>query len=190
MTKAPLHIIFPVGLFCTLICLPVQALEWEYIIDDGDEGYLEYDPHGSWSSWSYPGAYNGDWRYLSGLYDVAGGPVPRMGAASWSVQVPVAGLYEISAHFFNTENRTTDADYYIEDADGERYHVVLNQFALPTGWHLLGEYELSEGQLSSVVLDGTDDNMSDEADAIRWKLIKETKPAAALIAPLGLLLND
>ncbi len=170
--------------------MPVQALEeWSMVIDDGDEGYVETNPHGSWRSWYYPGAYNDDWRYLSGLYDVPGGPVPRKGTASWTTEIPVDGLYELSAHFFNTENRTTDADYFIEDGLGEVHHVVLNQFALPTGWHTLGTYQLNEAQLSTITLDGTDDNMSDEADAVRWVLLEEAKQLFNL-EPIMMLLID
>ncbi len=148
------------------------ALEWERIIDDGDEGYSETSEYNAWRTWQYPLGYGGDWRYLSGYYE-EGLNVPRRGKAIWATQVPVTGWYEVAFHLFNTENRTTDADYFIEDGLGETHHFVKNQKALPTGWHILGTFQWNANQLSTIVLDGTDDNGSDEADAIRWVLKQE-----------------
>ncbi len=161
-----------VFVFCAVSA--AGAFEWSKIIDDGDEGYSETSPYGAWRSWSFPGAVNGDWRYLSGLYELPGGPVPRRGKAYWKTTVPVSGSYEVAVHFFHTENRTNDADYFIEDGNGRTHHFVLNQRSLPTGWYVLGTFEWKKNQVSTVILDGTDDDQSDEADAVRWILKEES----------------
>jgi len=164
-------------ILCTLLMIGQTGLaqEWTKIIDDGDDGYSETSPYDSWRTWHFPGAYNGDWRYLSGLFESPQGPVPRKGKAYWTTKVPTTGIYEISVHLFNTENRTTDADYFIEDGNGKTHHFVLNQKQLPTGWYVLGEFEWKKDQQSTIILDGTDDNQSDEADAVRWVFKKEIK---------------
>ena len=166
-----------------------HALEWSKIIDDGDEGYSETSPYGSWQSWHFPGAINGDWRYLSGLYESSHGPVPRKGKAFWKTTVPATGLYEVSVHFFHTDNRTTDADYFITDGNGRIHHFIINQRDNPTGWYVFNYlFEWKKGQEAVVILDGTDDNQSDEADAVRWVLKNEKK--TSIYPPLKLLLDD
>ncbi len=143
---------------------------WEKIIDDGDPGYSETG--NAWASWSSADAYGGSYRYLSHQ----GQNIPRKGTATWQVSVPYDGQYEVSVHFRQTVNRTTDADYLVDDGQGVRRTFVLNQATLPTGWHKLGNFSWSKGQIAKVVLDGTDDNQSDEADAVRWRFIGQIPP--------------
>ena len=141
---------------------------WEKIIDDRKPGYSETG--NAWATWN-TGGYGGSYRYLSH----GGKNLPRRGTATWQITIPYDGQYEVAVHFRQTVNRTTDADYNVYDGNGKRHHFSLNQQKLATGWHVLGTFYWKKGQKAKVVLDGTDDNQSDEADATRWRL-KSNKP--------------
>jgi hypothetical protein len=146
------------------------AQNWEKIIDDGDAGYAETG--NAWASWNHSGSIGGSYRYLSHH----GKGLPRVGTATWQVNIPHTGQYEVSVHFRATENRTTDADYFVYDVNNKRHHFVLDQKNSPSGWHRLGVFSWNKGQVARVILDGTDDNQSDEADAVRWRLVSQEPP--------------
>lgn len=147
-----------------------NAQKWEKIIDDGEPGYSETGK--AWATWTHPSGYKGDYRYLSHL----GKGVPRVGTATWQVVVPHTGQYEVYVHFRQTVNRTTDADFKVIDGNGKTSKFVLNQAKLPTGWHKLGLFAYTKGQTSRVILDGADDNQSDEADAVKWVYASSKPP--------------
>ncbi|MEA3292151.1 MAG: hypothetical protein U9Q71_07625 [Pseudomonadota bacterium] len=161
---------------------------WEETVDFGSPGYAETG--NAWRSWPFSPAVGGSYRYLS-YYEEGR---TRVGAASWSVTIPVDGRYEVLVSFRRTENRTRDADYHIVDGSGVRHDRQLDQHATPTRndltWVSLGEYSWKTGQTASVVLDGTDDNQSDEADAARWVLVEDLTPGEtpASVIPAVLLL--
>lgn len=166
--------VFSISLFCAAFAFLVtassaSALEWSKVVDYGDPGYSD---EGNWRTWIFPGAINGEWRYLSGFYETTSG-LPRMGTATWKTQVPVSGLYQVAVHHYTTDNRTTDADFNVYDGKGQVHHFSVNQRHLPTGWHVLGTFKWKKNGEAKVILNGRDDNMSDEADAVRWVLIEE-----------------
>lgn len=163
--------------FCILLLLPAllifshttQASATNVlIVDNGDPGYSETGI--AWVTYTFPGAYNGEYRFLSHL----GHTVERKGTATWEVDIPTTGKYRVDIHFRPTENRSNDADFHVYDGNGvihkysvnQTYHGVLSS----VGWYTLGTYFWDAGQIGKVVLDGTDDNLSDEADAVRWTL--------------------
>lgn len=154
--------------FILLLCLTqmAQAAEWQKIIDNGDTGYSETGS--AWRDYENGDAYNGDYRYLSS-YESG---VARVGTATWTTTIPEEGRYEVAVSFRRTENRTPDADYLVDDGEGgqDAYSVSqVGESALI--WQVLGTYTYGEGQEVSVTLDGTDDNYSDCADAVRWKRV-------------------
>ncbi len=137
----------------------------EILIDNGDPGYLETSDSNAWATWQSGEAIGNSYRYLSHHNEGRA----RKGTARWTTVIPESGSYEVSVHFRQTENRTTDADYVIVDGDGVTHNFVIDQKNNPTGWYPLGIFDWEQGQLASVLLDGTDDNQSDEADAVRWR---------------------
>ena len=163
------------SLLCLLfLLLPLRAafsqVGWEVIVDDSDPtGYSETG--NAWETWQSAEAYKGSYRYLSHK----GQNIPRRGTATWQATLPHTGEYEVSVHFRSTVNRTTDADYEVHDGSGKKHYFTLNQQTLPTGWHTLGRFIWTGGQVGKIVLDGTDDNQSDEADAVRWRFVRATQ---------------
>ena len=143
------------------------------VIDNGDPGYVETGD--DWVSWPNAGQSIGnDYRYLS--HTVGGSD--RQGKATWKpVTLPADGTYKIEVVFRATENRSPDADYFVHDADGKVSHKVVDQRDGATAGNAhgpvyknLGNYHLATGK-GYVLLDGTDDNYSDEADAAVFTLI-------------------
>jgi len=150
---------------------------WRFVVDDGDPGYSETG--NSWASRAWSSAYNGDYRYLSHLNHT----VERKGEAVWQLTIPTSGTYRIDIHYRPTENRTRDADYHVYDGRGEIHkHSIDQTYHGPlssAGWYSLGNYDWSRGHRAKVVLDGSDDLDSDEADAVRWTLVRVNRKATA-----------
>ncbi len=155
------------GLLFSLLFIAINfaLAQTEILIDDGDPGYVETSAENAWATWNNGDAIGNSYRYLSHH----GEGRKREGTARWTTIIPENGVYEVSVHFRQTENRTTDADYVIVDGNGVTHEFVIDQKHNPTGWYPLGEFSWNQGQPASVLLDGTDDNMSDEADAVRWR---------------------
>jgi hypothetical protein len=153
-----------------------EAQTWERWIDYGYPGYSETG--NSWRTYPSPQSHNGSYRYLS-HWDRG---VKRVGKAKWAVTVPVTGIYEVTITYRKTENRTPDANYFVvRDREGNLEQHIINQSSHSTSYEIrtLGQYEYGRGQEVYVLLDGTDDNYSDCADAARFKLIKELSEGAA-----------
>ncbi len=148
---------------------------WVKVVDNGDPGYQETGI--AWVSYPFPEAHNGEYRYLSHL----GHKVERKGTATWKIQIPTTGSYSLEIHYRPTENRTNDADFHVYDGNGKIHKYSINQsyhgHLSSTGWLNLGTFKWYSGQMAKIVLDGTDDNQSDEADAVRWKLVSSNQIA-------------
>jgi predicted secreted protein len=148
--------------------------DWTTTVDDSGSGYSET---GNWKSWPFGPAVGGSYRYLS--LEIAG-IENRKGKASWSTQVPKNGLYKVEVSYRRTENRTNDADYFVHDGNRKAHHFSVNQWYNYAEEHLtwtnLGTFQWYKNQTAVVELDGTDDTHSDEADAVRWTLVKESQP--------------
>ena len=148
------------------------------IIDDSD-GAPEFTMTGDdWTTWGMLGyGYDSgdtDYHYLS--HTVGGND--RVGTATWTPDIPTAGTYQISTWFRLTDNRTDDADHFIYDGLGGSTHISLDQRGSgASGWVDLGQHWCAEGVGGCyVVLDGTDDNQSDEANAVKFELITPEDP--------------
>ncbi len=165
----------------------VAAADWTTTVDYGDAGYSET---GNWKTWVFPPAVGGGYRYLT--LEIAG-VTNRKGEAFWSTQVPVNGMYKVEISYRLTENRTSDADFYIHDGNNQSHHVVVNQRSSDNKgyltWKTLGSFQWHKDQTALIELDGTDDTQSDEADAVRWTLVEELQPDIILPPVLHPLLH-
>jgi len=157
--------------------------DYDHIIDDQD-GAPQFTMTGDdWTTWGTNGcgfdAGDTSYHYLS---KTVGGE-DKKGKAFWKPDLPVSGTYEITTWWRKTHNRTTDADHYVHDGSGGVTHIVIDQkgdaqpedstipFDCFSGWYPLGEYFCAAGVAGCwVELDGTDDNQSDEANAVRFTL--------------------
>jgi hypothetical protein len=140
---------------------------------------IYYENSKSWRTGIWPySSINGAHRYLSDWQE----GIPRIGKAFWYVKVPETGWYNLQTCYFQTENRTHDADYavYVNTKTADVgtatpvYKVTIDQEGpvAATVWVNLGTYCLKKSDISMVVLDGND-NLSDDADASRWTFVGE-----------------
>ena len=147
----------------------------EIIVDDEDGSPTFTTTGDDWTTWSTNGygfdSSDTSYHYLS---HTLGGD-DRQGTATWAPELPTPGRYQIDTWFRRTENRTTDADHIIYDSSGDATYVVIDQQGEGgSGWVSLGEFDCEAGSGGCmVVLDGTDDDESDEANAMRFTLIEE-----------------
>jgi len=165
-------------------------LGWVGMVDNADPGYAETGM--SWVSYDWSSSINGQYRYLSHL----GHTVERKGTATWQLSIPTSGTYRVDIHYRPTDNRTVDADFNVYDGKGIIHHHSIDQTyngpLSSIGWLTLGKYDWSAGQTAKIVLDGTDDDLSDEADAVRFVLVKmgaATGSRVPLSLVQGLLLD-
>ncbi len=153
------------------------ALRDTILVDDqhGEPGFtLTGDDWTTWGTLGYGyAAEDTEYHYLSSTV----GGSDRRGTATWSPELPVEGTYLVEAWYRLTGNRTRDADHFVYDGYGGQTHVVLDQYGDgPSGWVSLGEHWCVAGFAGCyVVLDGTDDDESDEANAMQFTLI-DTEP--------------
>ena len=143
------------------------AQTWSKVVDYGDAGYSETGV--SWRTYPSAQSYNGSYRYLSHWES----DVARVGTATWTTTILRDGFYRVAVSYRQTENRSPDANYFAtKNISGELEESVINQQG-PVGliWRTLGVYFYYEGQVVKVLIDGTDDNYSDCADAVSWTLV-------------------
>lgn len=174
----------------------MECPKYDHIIDDQDGAPQFVLTGDDWGSWGSNGCgfsiADSSFKYLT---KTTGGP-DKKGTATWSPDLPAAGTYEITTWWRKTGNRTTDADHFIYDGVGGVTHVIIDQKAdspaegeeapgwdCKSGWVSLGTYTCAAGVGGcKVVLDGTDDDQSDEANAVRFRLVdcngSVTPPAA------------
>ena len=162
------------GALILALLLPAAAHAQTIIIDDQDGAGAGFTTTGNdWTTWGMLGygldGADTEYHYLS--HTVGGND--RVGTATWTPTIPTAGTYAISTWFRRTENRTDDADHFIYDGAGGVTHISLDQQGEgASGWVDLGQHWCAEGVGGCyVVLDGTDDNQSDEANAIQYVLV-------------------
>lgn len=140
---------------------------WEKIVDYGDSGYKETG--NAWVTYSFGGSNGNSYRYLS--HKNSG--VKRVGTVTWTVIAPATGKYQIFVTFRATENRTSDADYNVIVNGKKVLSKILNQRGNKEQRKvLLVTVTANKGDKISIILDGTDDNQSDCADAGIFKLVK------------------
>ncbi len=159
-------------LFISLLT-PLSAIAEEHIVDDQDGAPGFTTTGDDWATWGMSGyGYDGgdsSYHYLS--HTVGGDD--RRGTATWEAELRQAGTWRIETWFRRTENRTSDADHVVTDGLGIRTWLVVDQTGDgASGWVSLGEYWCDAGFGGcSVTLDGTDDDGSDEANAVRFTLV-------------------
>jgi hypothetical protein len=161
-------------LAAALVAAPSTLAAQTIVIDDQDGAAAGFTTTGNdWTTWGTLGyGFDGgdtDYHYLS--HTVGGSD--RVGTASWTPDIPTAGTWEITTWFRRTDNRTDDADHFIYDGAGGVTHISLDQRGNgASGWVDLGQHWCAQGGGGcSVTLDGTDDNQSDEANAVRFVLV-------------------
>ncbi len=165
-------------IFAGLLALPATAAAQTVLVDDEDGAPTFTTTGNDWTTWATNGegwsGSDSSYHYLS--HTVGGSD--RRGTATWSPDLPAAGSWRVETWFRRTENRTHDADHFVYDAAGGVTHIVLDQRgAGGSGWIDLGTYPCDAGPGGCwVVLDGTDDDHSDEADAMRFVLVAEEPP--------------
>ena len=155
--------------------------QYDHIIDD-QHGAPQFKLTGDdWATWGSNGcgysSADSSFHYTS---KTVGGP-DKKGTATWTPNLPVAGTYEITTHWRKTGNRTVDANHFIYDGTGGVTEIIIDQkqdasedgnFECKSGWWPLGTYYCKSGKGGCyVVLDGTDDDQSDEANAVRFTLV-------------------
>jgi uncharacterized protein (TIGR03382 family) len=149
------------------------ALAEEHIVDD-QHGSPGFSTTGNdWTTWGTNGyGYSGSdssYHYLS--HTVGGSD--RRGTATWRADLGQTGTWRIDTWFRRTENRTRDADHVLIDSRGDEIHVVVDQHGEgASGWVELGEMWCEAGfGRCMVTLDGTDDDGSDAANAMRFTFV-------------------
>jgi MYXO-CTERM domain-containing protein len=153
----------------SLFLLPVLHAQ-EVIVDDQDGSPGFTTTGDDWTTWGTNGyGFDGgdsEYHYLS---HTVGGE-DRRGTATWSPDLPQEGTYEIAAWYRLTENRSRDADHVVRDGTGATTKKTLDQYGDgASGWVTLGEHWCASGRGGcTVTLDGTDDDESDEANAMRF----------------------
>jgi hypothetical protein len=143
---------------------------WDRLVDYGaNDSVAIYDETGkAWVSYTYPASAGGSYRYLSHKNQ----GLARVGTAKWTIRsIPFDGNCEIIVTFRPSENRTSDADYSVIAGGKTVIKKSINQRGTSGSKKvLLGTIAVKKGQTVSVLLDGTDDNQSDCADAAYFKL--------------------
>jgi len=160
---------------------------------------------GPWRSYPWPDGQiqGGAYLYLSS-YGASQPSHPRQvrkGWAAWQWQVHTSGRYRVEVMYRPTHNRSPDADYYVFAlkslgvlAGGKtQLRKSINQtFSGPlkrSGWLRLGDFNYYRGQVAAVGLWANDDLFSDEADAVRWTLLKKIAPKRSVSPANSLLLT-
>jgi hypothetical protein len=178
----------------------VKIIDYETHHDNTNLVEGSYTDTGAWLSRFWPTCHNQGYRFLTVALD----PL-RHGIAFWRIQIPKTGFYTIETSYFDTHNRTTDADYAVyvnatTTAAANKtakpvYAVSINQ----TGpgvvpWKSLGTYCLQKDDISMIVLDNMDDSGSASTDASRWTYAGEDydskRCGGANLVPVNHLLLD
>ncbi len=156
---------------------PVQAQIVSHIIVDDQQGAPGFTLTGDdWTTRGTLGTgYSAEDNSQHYLSSTVGGS-DRRGTATWKAQLPCDGRYRIAVWYRMTGNRTRDADHFVHDGDGMAHHRVIDQNGDgASGWQQLGmdDYFCRAGFGGcTVVLDGTDDDASDAANAVRFSLLE------------------
>jgi len=162
---------------------------------------------GPWRSYPWPdGQIQGSaYLYLSS-YGASQPTHPRQirkGWAAWQWKVQTSGRYRVEVMYRPTHNRSPDANYYIftlkslgvlQGSKTLMQKTINQTFSGPlkqSGWLRLGDFNYYRGEVAAVGLWAHDDQFSDEADAMRWTLLKKIKDKNPVSAPVNsLLLNS
>jgi hypothetical protein len=157
----------------------VKEIDYETHHTSTDPVEGVYMDKGAWKWREWPDCHHGGYRFLTVELDPN-----RHGIAFFLVQIPKTGFYKLETSYFDTHNRTYDADYavYVNATTAEAenktvkpvYAVSISQVgpgAIP--WKDMGTYCLQKDDISMLVLDNYDDSQSASTDASRWTFVGE-----------------
>ena len=134
---------------------------FEIIVDDADS--TRFTTVGSWSfSTSSPGYYN------NGYNTAPAGTGSSV--ATWSVDIPTGGKYEIYCYYTEYTNRATDSPFSVINNGNKVGFKAVNQQMNGQTFFSLGEYTLAQGKVQ-VTLANSGNGYS-IADAIKVKYIQ------------------
>jgi hypothetical protein len=166
------------GVFCEMVieqlgldagCPPKLKL------DDADAAV--FSTSGAWTvGTAQSEKYGPSYKYKSGG--------TGSGTATWNLNVPQTGLYEVSVWYPQGSNRATDAPFTVNHAGGAST-VRINQQKTGGRWVRLGDYQFNAGQ-GTVVLSDNIANASQIVVADAVKAVKWPATAAPPNAPSGL----
>ncbi|MBN1903118.1 hypothetical protein JW926_17485 [Candidatus Sumerlaeota bacterium] len=114
------------------------------IVLDNDDGAPVYIESGAWTT-------SGSTGYNGGTYRFAwSGDASQ---ATWNVDIPLSGYYDLSYAFLKSSNRVTSARFIVRASDGE-YWVYINQngSVVEMGEEPLGRFHFNDGA-TSITLD-------------------------------------
>lgn len=162
----------------TLFLSSASVVSAQYMVcDDGDACYKQWGY--SWRYYKYLATCGGDYYYLSHWSN----GTPRLGIAKWEKRIPASGTYEVKVSYRAGGNRGS-ATYYVTTGSTPSNMSLLQRKENQKGGCAPGsegcggceEFVIyrgnyTEGQKAYVVLDGTDSNDSDSADAVSWRCV-------------------
>src|SRR5690606_31328072 len=130
----------------------------DFIVDNNTSGF---SASGNWSSaTSASDKYGSNYRYRN--------VQATSDAATWTVNLPSAGSYEVYAWWSDGGNRSITAPYLVDHSGGTAT-VYRNQRVNGGQWNLLGTYNLNAGSNQVRLSCWTSNGTIVIADAIRWK---------------------
>lgn len=122
----------------------------------------------------------GDWKVTSGPAERFG-PTSRVAAgagstsptatATWALDVPEAGRYEVSVWYPQGPGHAKKAQFAVTSAGGAVAEVTINQTKAGGRWVRLGDYEMAKGGGSVTLTNAVDSDRTVAADAVkavRW----------------------
>jgi len=139
-----------------------------------DNGTAGFSTTGAWSVTSSASErYGADYIFKSGSTGAA--------SATWTLNVPEAGLYEVSVLYSQGTNRATDAPFTVNHAGGATT-TRINQQSRGGRWVKLGDYNFNAGTgsivLTDAVADATKVVIADAVKATKWPAGATPAPAA------------
>jgi len=119
----------------------------DYIVDDGDSGFVRYGPSQYWHRESI--GYRGDmyWTYVNG--NVVSNKV------RWKPLLPGAGNYQVKVFIPYNHATTTSAKYKVK-ANGTTYTKTINQNIYYDAWVTLGTYYFNASNNGTEYVELTD----------------------------------
>lgn len=136
-----------------------------FVIDNTD---MEFSRTGTWSTSANAGFYN-----TNSLFAATG---TAQHTATWRPGLARAGLYEVSAWWVASGNRSATADFVVHHRNGSTA-APMNQKLDGSRWNVLGRFEFDPGTAGHVTLTST--GASGEfvsADAVKFVLIEPRTP--------------
>ena len=148
------------------------------IIDQGLPAASAYQMPSVWSRLVNPGSY-GIYRHTFAIIGAGGGETSAVFTAvidqpgEWNLELYIPRLNNETSNLFRRLDLTQDRkigtfDLVVTDSNGDRHEIKFDPTRAPTGWNLVGEIDLPEGETTVAVSNKTDGDYV-VADAIRWK---------------------